>query len=107
MSADSWEKCPRCVSRAEVAWEKEAEELQDRYGTMPFGEFEGLINELRAKRSNLNKWESYRTGREDWDIYGAETGTVTIEYGFGCSVCGLSADFKQQLVLPIEDEKQK
>lgn len=105
MSADNWAKCPLCVNRAELAYEKKANDVAVAYGRIPEEEFSRLHVALRAELREMNEWDSYRTGREDWDIYGAETGTVTIEYGFSCDVCGLTADFKQQLVLlPADGE---
>jgi len=41
------------------------------------------------------------TFREDYQIYGAETGTVTVEYLGECHSCGLTLEFKDQRAIPV------
>jgi len=88
MSASNWDICPRCVHRAAQAADREADALRARYGHVPLDEFEAA----RAAIQPASR-ENYRTLREDYEIYGASTGTVTVSYGASCETCGLALEF--------------
>lgn len=49
------------------------------------------------QRSDCPACGSIRTFREDWDIYGADTGTVTISYRGGCAQCGVTCEFEHDV----------
>jgi hypothetical protein len=40
------------------------------------------------------------TFREDYEIYGAETGTVKVYYGGSCENCGLTLNFEHEHEIP-------
>jgi hypothetical protein len=40
------------------------------------------------------------TFREDYEIYGAEDGTVTVTYSGSCQSCGLSLSFRDDREIP-------
>ncbi len=86
MSADNWAICPRCLHEAQAAATAERERVQALYGQVELEEFE----KQRAALSEPDD-ESFRTFREDYEIYDAETGTVQIDYRGGCTRCGTSA----------------
>lgn len=39
--------------------------------------------------------------REDYEIYGAETGVVTVSYSGACCLCGLSLCFEYRKSIPV------
>jgi hypothetical protein len=91
MSASNWAICPRCAARAKVVTETaEAAPFAD-YGKIPVAEFD----ERRAQIPVIDR-EDFRTFREDYEIYGAETGTVKVSYGGSCEVCGLELSFTEE-----------
>lgn len=45
------------------------------------------------------------TFREDYEIYGAEDGTVMVSYGGSCTTCHLTLDFKHEHNLYSEETK--
>ena len=99
MSASNWAICPRCLRRAKKAWAENHQRIMDQYGRVPVDEFDAL----RDAEGSVDE-ESFRTFREDYEIYGAEDGTVTVSYSGGCSVCGLHLDFGNEYPIPGADE---
>jgi hypothetical protein len=93
MSADNWATCPRCLHAAETASANEREAVNAMYGTVPIAEFD----RRRAELTDIDP-EQYRTFREDYEIYGAESGTVVVDYRGGCAACGASARIEHSSV---------
>ena len=95
MSADNWAECPRCLRRAQADIASQQTAVQARYGKIPADEFiEALAMIPDAPERGP------QTFREDYEIYGAATGVVTVSYSGGCGNCGLSLNFKYDQ--PIE-----
>jgi hypothetical protein len=99
VSASNWATCPRCLARAKKAEADHLAAVMATYGEVPVEEFD----QARAAIEPVNV-RSYATFREDYEIYGAPTGTVTVSYGGSCGVCGLALAFKD--VRPIEGADQ-
>lgn len=89
MSADNWAECPRCKHRALLKFENDQAAVSAMYGTVPVEEFD-------AARAALSVDEVGHTFREDYEFYGAESGTVKASYRGACTRCGLSLDFRQE-----------
>ncbi len=92
MSADNWAICPRCKDRraAEVAHLRKC--ADDGYGVVSADEYRKLTEDaakLEAKPMDHNF-------REDYEIYGADDGTVIARYGGGCSTCDLTVAFEYE-----------
>jgi len=112
MSADNYSICPRCTSRRRALLKATEVELQQAYGHVDQDEYQ----ELQAKLAELHrqvdeteqdKWSEYgdfNTLREDYEIYGADEGAVTVSYSGHCSVCGLGLDFKHEFPFEGLDE---
>lgn len=98
MSADNYAKCPRCQKALDGTVRTLARRLEDGYGEVSIAEYTDLQNRL-AEAAVKAKVGS-QTFREDYEIYGAETGTVTVSYGGSCSHCGLSLSFKDAHPIP-------
>lgn len=96
MSADNWAVCPRCLSREE----KRKAELKVRaraaYGVMPIEEFDVL----RAEADEPIDIQKLHSFREDYEIYGADEGTVTVVYAGSCKVCSLALKFEEYHPIP-------
>jgi hypothetical protein len=92
VSASNWAICPRCLSRALSEDEIRFQAAIDAYGKVPAEEYE----RLRAEAQVPVDEESFRTFREDYEIYGASTGTITVDYGGCCQTCGLGAYFQYE-----------
>jgi hypothetical protein len=65
------------------------------YGKVPAGEFD----QARAAVEPVREAD-YATFREDYEIHGAETGTVEVGYAGECDTCGLSLDFHDKHEIP-------
>lgn len=90
MSADNWAICPRCVYNARKEAEERFEAARAAYGNVPAAEYEAL----RAAAQVPVDPESFDTFREDYEIYGAEDGTITVTYSGSCNTCGLGLHFR-------------
>lgn len=79
MSADNWTTCPGCILRSETGKAKLATLIAESYGKVS-------IEEHDALREKLANWPDLEdTFREDYEITGAEDGTVTIVYRGSCT----------------------
>jgi hypothetical protein len=88
MSASNWEICPACLKKAVMAAAAERERVMGLYGTVSVEEFDAA----RAALKTVDP-EDHRTFREDYEFYGAASGTVNASYSGACTACGLRVDF--------------
>lgn len=102
MSASNWAQCPRCTRRREREIEERAAKVRASYGIATPAEYERAVRNLR----NIDpKPTAGDTFREDYEIYGAEDGTVKVDYAGSCRACGLKLAFKHTHAIPdIEAE---
>jgi Fe-S cluster biogenesis protein NfuA len=98
MSANNWAVCPRCARTRASELADRAEKVRAMYGTESLEEFDRARTELATDQ--VKPLDA--TFRENYEIYGAESGVVHITYGGGCSVCGLSLTFKHELALDVD-----
>lgn len=84
MSADNWAVCPRCKSRAQAARMKAISDVALMYGKVPPGEYNA------ARAAIPDGMVDRAEFREDYEIYGAEEGTIRVEYSGYCRVCKLT-----------------
>lgn len=93
MSASNWAVCPRCFERAQVARDEAFQHALSLYGVVPLDKFE----EARDAAAAISVSEdAFQTFREDYEIYGASKGTITVDYSGHCSKCNLGLDFKHE-----------
>lgn len=92
MSASNWAVCPRCVERAKNESAERFLAAFNAYGNVPAEEYEELRTAAQVKVDD----EVFTTFREDYEIYGASTGTITVSYSGHCETCGLGLDFKEE-----------
>jgi hypothetical protein len=100
MSADNWTDCPQCRRRAKAEHLAAEQHLREVYGTVPIEEYEDLQSNLKVLADrvvDLDGRNPEQSLREDYEIYGAEEGIVTVSYRGHCSLCGLGLDFKQEV----------
>ena len=90
MSADNWAICPHCVKHAHDRKARREEAANEAYGKAPIEEYMAL----RDMAAEIVNEEQFRTFREDYEFYGAETGEVMAVYSGRCEKCGASAAFK-------------
>lgn len=100
MSASNWAICPRCLARAREAEAAQLAAVMDSYGKVPVDEFDRARAEVKPVDP-----EDFRNFREDYEIYGAETGTVEVSYSGHCGTCGLGLDFTDKRPLPLGEER--
>lgn len=98
MSADNWAQCPRCTERAAAELERLADAVNALYGTVPVEEFDAARFSLREQMAR-NTIQA-PTFREDYGIFGAEGGVVTVEYRGSCTACGLTLSFEENHPIP-------
>lgn len=98
MSADNWAKCPRCQKALDGTVDILTRRLADEYGTIPVADYTELQNRLAEAVVKAKKGSA--TFREDYEIYGAEDGEVTVSYGGSCRECGLSLSFTDKHTIP-------
>jgi hypothetical protein len=93
MSASNYAACPRCLARAKAAVEAQVRAVKAAYGEIPADAYMERINE--AMEASAAAGRVPETFREDYEICGAETGTVTVSYSGLCETCGLSLGFRE------------
>jgi hypothetical protein len=98
MSADNWAQCPRCQKALDGTVDTLARRLADDYGKITADEFASL--QARHAEAVVKAENGSSTFREDYEIYGAEDGAVTVSYSGGCRVCGLSLSFRDDHPIP-------
>lgn len=98
MSADNWTQCPRCLKRRAMEIENKQTHLSAAYGNVPVEEFDRLRAELESLKTERMD-DNYR---EDYEIYGAEDGTVEVTYRGACGVCNLRMDFKHSHEIDLD-----
>jgi hypothetical protein len=98
VSASNYATCPRCKKALEGTAGILARRLRDEYGTIPVADYTELQN--RLAEATVRAAQPGQTFREDYEIYGAETGTVTVSYGGTCSQCGLELSFTEEHDIP-------
>lgn len=101
MSADNWDKCPRCVSRDLAEIDALDAKVTTSYGSIPVDEFDALRTEAIDRREKHGSYDAFRTFREDYEIGGAEEGLIEVSYRGGCNVCGLRTEFEHSHPLDI------
>lgn len=98
MSANNWARCPRCTVRGEQRLAGLHAELEKLYGTAPVREFDKARADLTVEIEKFAK--RVANFREDYEISGAESGTVKVTYGGQCQDCGLSLSFDEEHEIP-------
>lgn len=84
------------MERRRLRLEAREREVAAMYGVASVEEFDAARADLElAKREGIRE-EHDETFREDYEIYGAQTGTVKVRYKGGCEVCGLSLSFEHE-----------
>lgn len=95
MSASNYAVCPRCLRRAREARAAELLKITESYGKVSPVEYLKAVSAV----SEVSR-DDYYTFAEYYEIYGAEDGTVTVDYGGSCTRCGLSLSFKDEHPVP-------
>jgi len=101
MGADNWAHCPRCTVRKWAELNKRRIKINSMYGTVPVDEFDAArqaLSVIEAEAENARP-----TFREDYEIYGADTGAVTVSYRGECQVCGLELSLREEHPIPGVD----
>jgi len=98
VSADNWAQCPRCTSVGSAKLQAHEAAIQASYGVVPVAEFDEARRALEAERDAFERRTP--TFREDYEIYGAATGVVTVGYSGHCRECGLQLDFTEEHPIP-------
>lgn len=86
MSADNWAVCPRCLHEDKAELAKRQAYVREQYGKVSIEEWDDLSKVLTEEVDA----EKFRTFREDYEFWGAETGRLLIEYSGECQVCKLT-----------------
>jgi hypothetical protein len=96
MSASNWVVCPRCKRRHHAKVVAAIRVADEAYGKVSLEDWKKLVSEADALDTPFGQ----STFREDYEIYGAETGEISVSYEGQCAVCRLSLSFTQSV--PIE-----
>ena len=96
MSASNYAVCPRCTRRAQKAAQDALAKAQEAYGQVGAGEYE----RLRSEAQELFQATPGYKFREDYEVYGADSGAVVVSYGGSCEACGLSVSFTHTVPIP-------
>lgn len=89
MSADNWTQCPRCLKRRAIEIENKTAQTAAAYGKVTVERFD----QMRAELESLRTDHIDNTFREDYEIFGAEDGTVEVRYRGACGTCNLRMEF--------------
>jgi hypothetical protein len=82
--------CPNCRKLAEDAAAALMVEAAALYGKVPAADYEAAMERARDAAKDMPS----ETFREDYEIYGAQDGTVKVTYGGRCEVCKVGIDFR-------------
>lgn len=99
MSADNWTTCLGCEKATEEAIKAQGKRIRDAYG-LPFDEYEHIRIAANDEIEKLRRKTSEETFREDYEFYGADTGTVYVSYSGRCTVCGYGVSFESEHPIP-------
>lgn len=102
MSADNWAVCPRCKAEERKRIDQLKVEVDAAYGKLGLDAFDKLRSEYEHAIAEFIQWEDetkYATFREDYEIYGADEGTVVVSYSGHCNACNCGTDFKYEVPL--------
>jgi hypothetical protein len=100
VSADNWARCPRCTAWELARLDSETVKIQQLYGAVSVEEFNKASDALADDRAAFERRSA--NFREDYEIYGAESGSVTVSYSGSCEDCGLSLHFQEEHEIPLE-----
>jgi len=99
MSADNWAACPRCKDNKVDKVAELEKQMEEAYGKVALHVYRDMEQALVVARAEAEKGDSGysrdNTFREDYEIYGAEKGVITVSYGGSCTVCGLRLEFQE------------
>jgi hypothetical protein len=98
MSADNWAHCPRCTQQGQAKLDERGATVNAQYGKIPVDEFDEARRQYAAVVLKFEQRE--RTFREDYEVHGAKTGIVTVEYAGHCTKCKLSLNFTDVHTIP-------
>jgi len=98
VSADNWTQCPRCLKRRAMEVENKQTQLDASYGKVPLGRFDSMRHELETLKTD----KVDETFREDYEIVGADEGTVEVIYRGSCGTCNLRTDFKHHHEIDVD-----
>lgn len=100
MSASNWDICPRCKWRHEREAERLRAEANAAYGALLAYEWKKLDEKARKAADRFTETNF----REDYEIGGAESGSIVVSYNAGCNVCGLSLKFEHEVLIEGVEE---
>jgi len=86
MSADCWDVCPRCKTRAAKTREELTARLEYSYGSIPREEYLALVE----RRLNEPLPVPELTLREDYELRMEDRGRFFVRYRCSCTKCGFS-----------------
>jgi hypothetical protein len=95
MSADGWDTCPRCENDSAEKIKELELALADAYGNIELEDWLAMKEETKANIQWLESQEE--TWRENYEFYGANTGTLSIRYGAYCTKCGLEFEYEEDV----------
>lgn len=91
MGADNWTTCSNCAEVKASELQAATKALRDSYGKVPLNEFDAARERLHEK---FFATPPDSTWREDYEIFGANEGTVQVNYKGGCTKCKHSCEFQ-------------
>lgn len=103
MSADRYSACPRCRHNLEQQPKDLQETAALTYGKADQKRYDEVREQLLVANAALSSMRE--TFREDWELYGTQSGTLTVQYHGECSVCGLKLEFTDKKVFFTPDYK--
>lgn len=96
MSADNWTTCHGCDLAAQQEVEKQRSIIADKYGTVKYAEYERVRSEAEKNIEWILRQSRGETFREDYEIHGADEGTVHVSYSGKCTECGYGISFETE-----------
>ena len=100
MSASNWANCPRCNRRAQREAERLNKVASESYGLVTAMEWNQMVEDANS----ASVYTPDANLREDYEIYGAEDGSIIVSYSAQCGDCGLSLSFKHEEVFDGVDD---
>ena len=102
MSASHWAVCPQCKVLAAREAHDAMQAVADAYGKVTADEYQAMLTQAVLQPRTV-----VPTLAEYYEITGAETGTIKVDYGAGCGACGLRVSFSHSHQIDLDAQSQR
>lgn len=90
MSADNWQKCPKCLAKYKSEQDAAKKKIDKQYGKVSPDEWQQMLAEWKEEQNR----DFPETFREDYSHGMCIDGRYVVDYSGMCERCGFSHKYK-------------